>query len=50
MNRDVKSQKKPTRAGGIIFDENNNHIVLVLNKDSYMKKENKWGVGGLSLT
>tara|TARA_Y100000389_G_C17366248_1_gene466483 strand:+ start:267 stop:725 length:459 start_codon:yes stop_codon:yes gene_type:complete len=44
MNRDVKSQKKPTRAGGIIFDENNNHIVLVLNKDSYMKKENKWGL------
>ena len=38
------SKKLPTRAGGIIFDEDNTHIVLVLNRDSYLKKENKWGL------
>ena len=34
----------PTRAGGIIFDRDNTHIILVLNKDSYKKKEFKWGL------
>ena len=37
-------RKIPTRAGGIIFDRDNTHIVLVLNKDSYYKKEFKWGL------
>ena len=37
-------RKIPTRAGGIIFDRDNTHIVLVLNKDSYLKKEFKWGL------
>ena len=37
-------RKTPTRAGGIIFDKDNTHIILVLNKDSYYKKEFKWGL------
>jgi len=37
-------RKTPTRAGGIIFDKDNTHIILVLNKDSYYKKEYKWGL------
>lgn len=37
-------RKIPTRAGGIIFDRDNTHIILVLNKDSYYKKEFKWGL------
>ena len=37
-------KKVPTRAGGIIFDNNKTHIVLVLNKDSYYKREFKWGL------
>ena len=37
-------RKTPTRAGGIIFDRDNTHIILVLNKDSYYKKEFKWGL------
>lgn len=37
-------RKIPTRAGGIIFNSENTHIVLVLNKDSYSKNENKWGL------
>tara|TARA_Y100000389_G_scaffold205111_1_gene263339 strand:- start:2814 stop:3263 length:450 start_codon:yes stop_codon:yes gene_type:complete len=40
----TNQRKIPTRAGGIIFDNTNTHIVLVLNKESYMKKENKWGL------
>ena len=31
-------RKTPTRAGGIIFDKDNTHIILVLNKDSYYKE------------
>ena len=37
-------RKTPTRAGGIIFDKDNTHIILVLNKDSYYKKEYEWGL------
>tara|TARA_Y100000389_G_scaffold139399_1_gene137148 strand:- start:609 stop:1280 length:672 start_codon:yes stop_codon:yes gene_type:complete len=37
-------RKLPTRAGGIIFDKNTKFILLVLNRDSYFKKENKWGL------
>lgn len=37
-------KKKPIRAGGIIFDKTNTHIVLVLNKESFLKKEFKWGL------
>ena len=46
MNSNVITQNKknPTRAGGIIFDEDNSHIVLVLNKDSFLRNENKWGL------
>jgi len=38
------AKKSPTRAGGIIFDKTNKFIVLVLNKDSFLKNENKWGL------
>lgn len=37
-------RKIPSRAGGIIFDKDNKHIVLVLNKESFRKNENKWGL------
>jgi ADP-ribose pyrophosphatase YjhB (NUDIX family) len=43
MKREIY-RKVPTRAGGIIFDKSHTHIVLVLNKDSYYKNENKWGL------
>ena len=40
-----KSKRKiPLRAGGIIFNKDNTHIVLVLNRDSYNKGEHKWGL------
>ena len=42
MNKSIR--KIPTRAGGIIFDRDNTHIVLVLNKESYYKQEFKWGL------
>lgn len=38
------SKKKPLRAGGIIFNKSNTHIVLVLNRESFLKKEFKYGL------
>lgn len=32
------------RAGGIIFDTDRTHILLVLNRLSHSKNENKWGL------
>ena len=32
------------RAGGIIYDEDKTHILLVLNRMSHSKNENKWGL------
>lgn len=32
------------RAGGIIFDDEKEYILLVLNRLSYLKSENKWGL------
>ena len=32
------------RAGGIIYDEDKTHILLVLNRMSHSKNENKWYV------
>ena len=40
----INQKKHPTRAGGIIFDKENKNIVLVLNKDSFIRNENKWGL------
>tara|TARA_Y100000389_G_C17257650_1_gene411343 strand:+ start:214 stop:732 length:519 start_codon:yes stop_codon:yes gene_type:complete len=37
-------KKSPTRAGGIIFDKHTQFILLVLNRESYYKNENKWGL------
>ena len=42
--RKIGPRKIPFRAGGIIFDKDNEHIILVLNKESYRKNENKWGL------
>ena len=39
-----RKYKNPTRAGGIIFDKHSRYILLVLNRESYYKKENKWGL------
>lgn len=39
-----KKKNLPTRAGGIIFDKETKHILLVLNRDSFNKRENKWGL------
>ena len=44
MRYSTTIRKIPTRAGGIIFDKENTHIVLVLNRDSYNKQEYKWGL------
>ena len=44
MPYSYKKNKLPSRAGGIIFDKETKHILLVLNRDSYYKKENKWGL------
>ena len=44
MSNSSQIKKTPTRAGGIIFDKTNKFIVLVLNKDSFLKNENKWGL------
>ena len=38
------SKKNRLRAGGIIFNKKNTHIVLVLNRESFLKKEYKYGL------
>lgn len=43
-NLTTKRNRPPTRAGGIIFDKCTCHILLVLNRESYYKRENKWGL------
>lgn len=41
---EITKKKKPIRAGGIIFNKSNTHIVLVLNRESFLKKEFKYGL------
>ena len=40
----MDTNSKIQRAGGIIFDNEKKHILLVLNRLSYLKSENKWGL------
>tara|TARA_Y100000389_G_scaffold3195_1_gene3116 strand:- start:384 stop:809 length:426 start_codon:yes stop_codon:yes gene_type:complete len=45
MNTEYKEpSSKIHRAGGIIFDDEKRYILLVLNRLSYLKSENKWGL------
>lgn len=37
-------KKNVCRAGAIILNKNKTHMILVLNRLSYLKNENKWGL------